>query len=360
MVLQLSQIHLKNFRCFDQFQLDIDNPILLLEGANGVGKTSILEALHYACYLRSFRKHSTKELIAFGQDDFFIKIAMQGGHSLGHTIQVGFSHNKRLVKVDQQIISSYKDLMSYYKVLSVTEDDLLVVKGGPQVRRSLIDQFLLLTDPHYGQTLRTYRQIVNQRNALLYRNVSDLDTYHILTKQLWEKSKGVQSMRQQQLALLEVQINKLSDLHLKDATRIAFSYRPKLELCDSLEQFHCENPELLMHEKRYKRSLFGIHLDDILINFCDQPSRIFASRGEQKLIVLLIKIAQLELLVSQGHPGIFLLDDFMTDFDPERAFILLKALQTLDNQLIFTSPARGGFLADQLVQMGGQVLKLPY
>jgi len=358
--IQLSHIHLKHFRCFDQFDLDFDGPLVLLEGANGIGKTSILEALHYACYLRSFRTRTTKELISFGKEGFFIKVAMHGESQLTHTIRVGFSHNKRLVKVDQQTVSSYKDLMTYYKVLSVTEDDLQIVQGGPQERRTLLDQFLLLTDQNYGHLVRIYRQLVDQRNALLYAPNSNMDTYAILTKQLWEKSKEVQELRQTVLVALQREVSLLRDAYLPQLPDITFSYRPKLNLCDSIEQFDLEHLDLYSKEKRYKRTLFGSHLDDVLISFHGQPSRLFASRGQQKLIVLLIKMAQLKLLSMQGHPGIFLLDDFMTDFDQDHASVLLEALQGLGTQLIFTSPSTGGFLADRIVSLGGYSSNLTY
>ena len=334
---------------------------MMVEGANGVGKTSILEALYYACYLRSFRTHSTKELIAFGKEGFFIKVDLRDDSTqLDHTIRAGFSHNKRLVKVDQQAVSSYKDLMSFYKVLSITEDDLAIVKGGPQMRRSFIDQFLLLTDSNYGFVVRAYRQLVDQRNALLNTHSGNRDTYNILTKQLWEKSLDMQITRKKHLAALWEQVDLLREAYLKD-TSITFNYAPKVELHDSIDLFlqeHCD--KLYAQEKRYKRTLFGAHLDDILISFQDQPSRIYASRGQQKLIVFLIKMAQLKLLTQQGHSAIFLLDDFMTDFDPERAYLLLNSLQELGNQLIFTSPSSGGFLSDQLISRGGQVSKLTY
>src|SRR5688572_2091521 len=118
-LIQVTQLHIKNFRCFSGYTLDIGAPYVHIEGVNGVGKTTILEALHYACYLRSFRTHIPKELISFGKSDFFIKLSLHDQlHSMDHTIQIGFSPTKRLVKVDQKTIESYKDLLSHYRVIS--------------------------------------------------------------------------------------------------------------------------------------------------------------------------------------------------------------------------------------------------
>lgn len=357
----LSQVQLKHFRCFESFQLDIEAPILLLEGANGVGKTSFLEALYYTCYLRSFRTHIPKELIAFGKDSFFVKVAVRGTEpGISHVIQVGFSHNKRLVKVDQKPILSYKELMGHYRIVSVTEDDLELVKGSPQARRLFMDQVLMVIKPSYGQELRSYRQVVDQRNALLQQKIADRHIYDILTEQLWEKSRHIQCQREELLARLEKRVNLFCETCIHEPIRIRLSYLPKRKLACSFGEFCNSYPELYDQEKRFGRSLFGVHLDDVSIIFCDRKSRIFASRGQQKLIVMLIKMAQQEFLAQGGSPTLFLLDDFMTDFDPERVLSLLRALEQLNSQLIFTTPSQESFLEDQLRGLGAQVSKLTY
>ena len=68
----LTTIQVKNFRCFERLSLDFTSPLVIIEGINGIGKTSLLEALYYACYLRSFRTYSPKEMVRFGQENFFI------------------------------------------------------------------------------------------------------------------------------------------------------------------------------------------------------------------------------------------------------------------------------------------------
>lgn len=173
--LQLASIYLKDFRCFDQTTIDLDCPIILICGANGTGKTSLLEALYYGCYLRSFRTHTSKDLIALGKESFFVKFLIRGGikeNGIDHTIQIGFANNKRLVKVDNKTTVSYKELLSYYRVVSLTEDDLKLVQDGPEERRSFMDQALLLDDAAFLMTLREYRTVLENRNALFQKIAS--------------------------------------------------------------------------------------------------------------------------------------------------------------------------------------------
>src|SRR5579863_9021361 len=141
--LQLARIQLKDFRCFDQREVDLDSPIVLIHGFNGTGKTSLLEALYYACYLRSFRTHLSRDLIALGKDSFFVKFLIRDNSEnnvVDNTIQIGFANNKRLVKVNDKTAVSYKDILAYYRVVSLTEDDLKLIQDGPEERRSFIDQ----------------------------------------------------------------------------------------------------------------------------------------------------------------------------------------------------------------------------
>ncbi len=360
---QISSLELKNFRCFSSFELAIEKPLLLLEAPNGKGKTSLLEALYYSCYLRSFRTHTPKELIQFGRTEFFVHLHVNNSlhaQNLSHDIQIGFAHNKRLVKVDNTVVSSYKDLMNHYRVMSLTEDDIALVKESPQVRRTFMDQVMLLLDPDYAQILRFYRQVVDQRNALLEQRRGHNDTYNLLTEQLWTKSVEIQHRRVELLKTIQEEINVIIENYFDSLFTISYQYGYKIAPQATITAFHDSNPRLYDQEGRFGRSLFGAHLDDMVIFFHDHHSKNFASRGQQKLIVLLTKIAVMRMLASRNEPAIFLLDDFMTDFDPMRAQVLLTLLHDLNSQLIFTTPTEGGVLHDLLLGLDAQTAKLTY
>src|SRR3989338_5981269 len=126
----IQRLQLKNFRCFPTATFDLDASVVVIEGINGSGKTSLLEALHYICYLKSFRTHIPRDLVSFGADSFFITI-LCGEHS----ISVGCSGTKRQVKINQKSILSYRELREYCKIVTLTEDDLSLIGGSPDRRR---------------------------------------------------------------------------------------------------------------------------------------------------------------------------------------------------------------------------------
>src|ERR1700722_13995276 len=106
----VSQLHIRQFRCFDDRSFEFTAPIILIEGSNGSGKTSIVEALHFLCYVKSFRALSPRELIAHNQPSFFIKAALMHD-AVEDSIQAGFAGAQRLVKINDQTVKSYKELV---------------------------------------------------------------------------------------------------------------------------------------------------------------------------------------------------------------------------------------------------------
>ena len=353
--LHLTSIHLKNFRCFEQVVIDLDSPIVLVYGKNGTGKTSVLEALYYGCYLRSFRTHTIRDLIALGKESFLVKFLIRDSadqDTLDHTIQIGFAHNKRLVKIDNKTTVSYKDLLSYYRAISLTEDDLLLIQGGPGERRSFLDAALLLENAEYMSEIKKYRIVLENRNALLENATIDKDIYFIWTKKLWEHTIHIQAARRHFLSRLESTINTMFYRYVDPDISCSLLYQAKKKSDCDFEEFLQKNTsleELMRQEIYFRRSLFGAHLDDFTISLEGKKSRAYASRGQQKMIVLLVKIAQIRQLTSQSGPLIFLLDDFMIDFDIERGKALLKVLFELNCQLIFTSPRRDSALEGALI-----------
>ena len=353
--LQLASIHLKDFRCFEHMTIDLDSSIVLICGSNGTGKTSLLEALYYGCYLRSFRTHISRELVALGKESFFVKFLIRDGQEyekIDHTIQIGFTNNKRLVKIDNKTTVSYKDLLSYYRVVSLTEDDLKVIQDGPEERRSFLDSALLLDDITFVTKMREYRIVLENRNALFQKNGLDKDSYFVWTKKLWEHTIEIQAMRKQFLSVLAIEINNMLKQYIDPQLHISLMYQAKKSSDLTFEEFLQKNSsidDLMRQEMYFKRSLFGAHVDDFSISLEGKRSRAYASRGQQKMIVLLIKIAQIKGQILKNGPVIFLLDDFMTDFDVDRGRALLQALFELNCQLIFTSPRRDSTLENALI-----------
>lgn len=332
----LQKIELKHFRLFSSLALDVGAPIVLIEGNNGSGKTSIIEALHYVCYLKSFRTSSVRDLIQFNGESFFIKVVCNE-----HEITVGSSGKKRHISVDRKRIESYQDLREFYQIVTLTEHDLSVVQESPEARRSFIDHTLLLFYPSLLELFKNFKITLENRNTLLLTGRYDQLELELWTERLFNITLQIQKERIVLLQNLSNIIRQSLQPYIERECVLVCEYQAKkIKECTTWEQFLPYWKEtVLPEEQRFRRSCFGAHLDDIQIIFNTKPARMFSSRGQQKLIMVLLKMAQVIFLQKSGRQTTFLLDDFLTDFDPYIMGSLLELCKKLDAQLIFTIPS---------------------
>ena len=352
--MRILQATLKNFRCFSDQQFDFHHKFIVIEGNNGVGKTSLLEALHYVCYLRSFRTSSGFDLIGLQSDHFFIQVKVEESKEFelepeSSLLQIGFSSEGKSVKYNGKPVSSHKQLLQHYRVVSITEDDLELIRGAPEIRRAFLQQSLLLLDTTHSSLITQYKKVLLHRNSLLFKNKGTvpsaytLDELKIWSEQLWQQSRQMIAYYQSFLAELESQVNQLlAQYFAQDGFSVSFEYQvkyPEIYTTEDFEIFWKEWAPRFKEEFFQGRTLFGVHLDDFIINFKTKKAKIFASRGQQKLVVFLMKYAQFYLVgKNSGLKSCLLLDDFLTDFDRSRLEHCLELLDQSQVQVFITCP----------------------
>jgi DNA replication and repair protein RecF len=343
----VESLTLQNFRCFSERSFSFNGRLVIIEGPNGSGKSCLLEALHYCCYLRSFRTRLNRDLVRLGDNHFFVKIKVhQEAAALTDDIQVGFSDAEgKVVRWNQTKVTSYKDLVAHFKVITLVADDINVIQGEPEMRRDFLNYALMLNNPSWLVKFKTYRQVLEQRNSILARGSGVDDTFMTWTQKLWEEAAVLRQQREEYLRQLENVVNRLLEVYFSDDKesdfRVELAYATKHGAdAESFDYFwRIFERSHAATEWLWRRSLFGIHLDDVTIIFQKKKARVYASRGQQKLLAFLLKIAQLEQLSQQNsEPGILLLDDFMTDFDRGRVERCLRALQNFNVQIFLSTP----------------------
>jgi DNA replication and repair protein RecF len=368
---QITKIRLQNFRCFKDFQLSFDKKVVLIQGDNGSGKTSLLEAIFYLCYLRSFRTRLSRELLSFSKEHFFLQVDFDQEVLNENQIQVGYSNAQgKLIKFNQKEVKSYKEILSAYKIISVTEDDLNLVSGQPENRRAFINQSIFLIDPNFVTTYKNYRQVLEQRNAFLSKKAgalslsgSEMEELFTWTRQLWEQTIVAQKLYISFLEKIGERVCVLLDEYFnkkEDSIFVKLEFQAKnTNVAQSFEAFWISYKEdLILQELRWGRSVFGIHLDDFSISFQKKKAKYYASRGEQKLVLLLLKIAQFLEIEGGCNSGCILLDDFLTDFDAQRISSFVKLLSELNCQIFLTTPLKASVTSKMLNFFDLQIIQL--
>lgn len=350
-MLKVSSLRVTSFRNFpndSRYVFNDDKQFVVIEGPNGSGKTTLLEALYYACHLKSFRTAHSLDLITFGQDYFFAEVAISDSASLqNHLISVGCDGDRKVVKLDGKAIKTHKDLLQIFRVIGITESDIDLIRGAPQLRRTFLAQTQMLLDATFIERMRAYRRIVNQRNALLFGfkrsggnlSLSQIHQLNVWTKTMWDASCAEIARFNNLLDSLSLEANNLLLKYCAiDNLSIAIKYEPAhLNLTESFDEFWDRYKDSMMQlEVIQGRGSWGLHLDDFEIDLTEKSMRRFASRGQQKLAILLLKIAVMHLL-GRGN-ALLLIDDFITDFDSKRIQQILEILNDSGSQIIMTTP----------------------
>jgi DNA replication and repair protein RecF len=316
---------------------------VLVTGANGVGKTNLLEALHLGAQGFSPRTRSELRLIRFGEEAARVRLAGESAQSAFET-QVDLAPGAgKEVRLNGAALSSAEQLRARLAALVFTPERLAVVKGGPIVRRAYLDRMLGRIFPSRADIPSSYGRAVAQRNAALRRargGESELDAVEPWTIRVAALGTELDAARSELATLLGPGFSRIAE---------------SLGLAEALLAY--EGPGLTVEEleERLARDLeravtgAGPHLRDASITAGGRELRGFGSQGEQRTAVLALVLAEAELLTERrGEPPLLLLDDVFSELDTERRGALLAQLPP-GGQTIITATHRPGVAEPSLL-----------
>jgi DNA replication and repair protein RecF len=307
---------------------------VLVVGPNGAGKTNLLESLHVGTQGFSPRTRADAQLIRFGAESG--RIGLRGERAgtdveLDVTIQLG--EGKR-AKLNGAPLRAAEQLRSEVATLVFTPDRLAVVKGGPAVRRAYFDRALSRLAPARASLAVEYAAVVAQRNAALRRvaaGFSSRDALAPWTEQVASLGRQLVEARVEVVAWLAPGFAERSEELGLPGARIAYDGEP---------------PDVEALEARLERDIdrgttgLGPHLDDLVLTSGTRDLRSFGSQGEQRLTVLALLLAEAELIFERrGYPPLLLLDDVLSELDPDRRRVLAERVRSSGQTLVTATQA---------------------
>jgi DNA replication and repair protein RecF len=307
---------------------------VLAVGPNGVGKTNLLESLHVGTQGFSPRTRADAQLIRFGASA--ARVALRGRRGeVGLEIEVGLESGAgKRARLNGAALRAAEQLRAETATLVFTPDRLGIVKGAPAARRAYFDRALGRLAPARAALPAEYGAAVAQRNAGLRRvaaGVSPRDALAPWTDRVASLGAELVEAREQVLALLaEPFAERAGELGLAAATL----------------EYEGEPPSERALEERLDRDLergatsLGPHLDDIVVAAAGRPLRSFGSQGEQRLAVLALLLAEAEVIRERrGVPPLLLLDDVLSELDPERRRALAARVAEAGQALVTATDA---------------------
>ncbi len=360
-------LHLWHFRNYRDQRILFDAPKTILVGENAQGKTNLLEAVELLATLRSRRAGRDRELVQQGEEKAQIAATVERlgvAHELAMELR---SQGGRALRVNGQGLRRQSDFLGQVSAVVFSSLDLELVRGGPEARRNWLDEVLLQLEPAYLGLVEQYRQILKQRNALLKQDPlaagDKVPQMAFWDAQLATTGSRILRRRARLLQRLEPLAARWHQTISGGRETLSLTYRPQVPLPDPQAdpevvqaQFLAEIRAKAAAEQALGTSLVGPHRDEVELDIDGVAARAYGSQGQQRTLVLALKLAELELIEQvKGDPPLLLLDDVLAELDLHRQNQLLEAIQERVQTLVTTTHL-GSFDAAWL--KGAQILQV--
>jgi DNA replication and repair protein RecF len=345
--LRLSDLEIQDFRNIARARIAPAARTTVLVGENGQGKTNLLEAVYLLCTLRPLRASRLAELVRFGSASAAVSGDFDGPGGLRRA-SVRVEDGGRTAFLGGKAIGSDR-LEEYFGGLAAvcfSPDDLLLVKGGPELRRRFLDRAAFNRWPAVLAEAREYLRALRARNAALRQPAEDVEAS--FRAPLVRAAARLLLRRQALVSELAPRVAAaFSEISGPGSPRAWLAYRPAsgMRLDGGEEGVAARLAEILElrlgrdRDKGYTSA--GPHMDDLTLALDDKGARPYASQGQQRALVLALKIAEIEnLRAALGRPPLLLLDDVSSELDPAKNRYLLDYLSRLPGQAILTATDR--------------------
>jgi len=334
----LEELKLVQFRNLEQQTLQFGAGVHFVSGANGQGKTNLLDAIYYLCLSRSHFRYGDASAVQHGTK--FLRLA--GKFTTNKRVEsIVLKLQPRKGKTIERNGVAYASLVEHIGLLPavmISPADIELVVGGPEERRRFIDQTICQYDASYLQALVKYNRLLKSRNALLKSAAHpleiDLRLLATYDHQLSEPAQYIHTARNQFVKVLSEVVQKLYGQLSGDAERLKADYVSRLSERPLLELLLASRDQ----DTLLRRTNVGVHRDELALLLNDENVRKFASQGQLKSIVLALRLTQARILSShRGKQPVLLLDDLFDRLDPDRVQRLMSLVQHEQYDQVFVT-----------------------
>lgn len=332
---KLTQFNLRHFRNIEDASLSFGSNLNIIIGDNAAGKTSILEALWVLSSGRSFRTAKPQQMIQLAHPELMLFAQVEQTDQT-HKLGLSRTENEVLLKLDGETLQTQIEMAAKLPVQLLTPESHRLLEEGPKARRQFMDWGCFHQSNQFIQIWRQYQRTLKQRNHAL-KNKLPKEQITLWDNYLVESAYQVDSIRQKYVESLEPYLVEFCQALMPEISILPeCQYRPGWPLNQP------DFAELI--QKNYTRDLlqghtqYGCHRADIKFRFAGQDAMLKLSRGQQKLFVCALLLAQASLYEKEAEDSvIMLIDDLPAELDEKHRKTLLKLLKMLDIQSILTT-----------------------
>lgn len=320
----LKELNVVNFKNIAEATLSFTAGFNCFVGNNGVGKTNVLDAIYHLSMCKSYFNVSDMQNIRH-EEPFFV---IQGRYEReGEPIDVycGVKRGqKKIFKKNQKVYTKLSEHIGLLPLVMVSPEDVVLIEGGSEERRRLMDGIISQYDRNYLYQLIRYNKALMQRNSMLKASAGkylDREMLDIWDEQLTESGEFIMQIRGRFLQEFKTVFQSYYELLSLGREEVELEYRPSVKsgnLKGALQ-------EVFERDRMLNYTTVGIHRDDLLLNIGKYPVRKVGSQGQKKTFLIALKLAQYAWLYRQGGvKPLLLLDDIFDKLDADRVSQIVK------------------------------------
>lgn len=329
----LSRLIIRDFRNIENADLTFSPQFNFIVGDNGSGKTNLLEAIYLLGHGRAFRQSQSQRVIRHEQPE----LVLHGKIALEHTEhRIGLSKSRQSdnkVKIDGSEGHRIAELAQLLPIQLITPEGFELLTGGPKFRRTYIDWGCFYDYPAFFNAWNNVRHLLKQRNAAL-RQVSSYSQLRHWDQALVQYATQVTEFRQTYVAQIQETITRLCHIFLPEYTLDCRFYAG----WDIDEDFAALLEKQFPRDKQLNYTSLGPHKADLRLRVNNVPVDALFSRGQLKLLMCALRLAQGEYLTEKTrYPCVYLLDDFASELDPHKRALLATQLKQTHSQVFISA-----------------------
>jgi DNA replication and repair protein RecF len=360
-MLHLQSISLLQFKNYTNRSFEFTERIVGICGNNGVGKTNLLDAIHYLCFTKSYFSRLDANNVQQGRDGFRIEGDFLLQDKAEKTTCILRETGRKEFAVNSRAYDKFSQHIGRYPCVVIAPDDAILITGGSEERRKFLDSLLSQLDAQYLRHLITYTKVLQQRNSLLRSfaegGIGDVSLLDVLDEQLIKPGDYIFNKRKEFFISFLPKAKHLYNeiaMQPEDVTLVYESQLLQASFAELLQATH-------QKDAFAGRTTAGIHRDDLEITLGNQLFRNIASQGQRKSLLFALKLAEMEVLKKEkGFAPLLLLDDVFEKLDESRISNLLKKVCIENEGQVFITDTNEERLRQHLnaLEVQYQLMKL--
>jgi DNA replication and repair protein RecF len=351
--LQITALSLVQFRNYREASFRFDQRVVGISGANGVGKTNLLDAIHFLCFTRSYFSRTDAGSVQTGTAGFRIQGTFRVQGTDHDVVCILRETGKKELLVDGEPVGRFSRHIGRFPVVFIAPDDIALVSEGAEERRKFLDTLLSQLSEPYLLDLIRYQKLLQERNGLL-RNLQvqagiDPALVEVLDDQLADAGTRIFSARKDFLDQFTGEIAARYAQIAGGGELPVIRYQSGLLDRDFREMLRTG----LSRDIAVGRTLSGVHRDDLDLSLNGMPFRQTASQGQRKSLLFAFKLAEFtRLRDAKGFPPLLLLDDVFEKLDASRMENLLQWVCTRENGQVFLTDTHAARISQVMDTLG--------